>query len=134
MQDRPATARAAGSRAGWSVSASPEQQAPCQRTAARRNHGDLVSAAQLPGAGAVLELQHGFVQEAQPVQSPAGQLPALGAQGERAVAHNGASLVEERADFTAAAEAERFQSDEGQEAESVVEFGEVHIGRGQVGA
>src|SRR5690606_23492519 len=110
-----------------------EKQTARQWSAAGRHHGDLVPSPQLASARPVLQLEDGLVQEPEPVQPSTGQLPALGVQRQPAVMGDGAALVEEGTHLAALAEAEGLQPHQGQEAEAVVEFGEVDVGGGEVG-
>ena len=65
------------------------------------------------------------------MQSARRELAARGVEGERPVAGDAGAPLDKVAAFAGAAELQRFEPQHGQVAESVVDLGHVHVGRGE---
>jgi len=89
---------------------------------------DLTLAALAP------QLHRGFVQETEAVQTAGGELPAVRIEGEFSLQRDAAAALDERARLALAAEAESLEPTHRDEAEAVVEFGDVDIPRPEIAA
>ena len=77
---------------------------------------------------------HASCRNPKPWSRPGGQLAAVGVQRQLAVEGDARAALDERAALALAAEAERLEPRHGEEAEPVVELGDVDVGGREVGA
>ncbi len=110
-----------------------EQTAP-ERTAAGADHRHLGAARDLALVAAFPQLDARFVQESVAVQASGRQLTAVRVQGDVPVEGDPFAPVDEWTTFAVTAEAQRFEPRQRDEAEPVVQLGDVDISRLQIGA
>ena len=79
-------------------------------------------------AGLAAHLEDGLVDEAEAVEPAGRQLAAVGVERQLALARDAVAALDERAALALAAEAERLEPRHGEEAEAVVELGDVDVG------
>ncbi len=84
--------------------------------------------------GLASQLQAGLVQHPVPVHATRRQLTPVGVEGELTVERDAGAALDERPRLAVTAEPERLEPRQGQEREPVVELGDVHVGRLEIGA
>src|SRR5580658_538103 len=103
-----------------------EQNAAAPEAAPRRGDGHL-GPGNLATSRLTAELEHGFVEQPEPVQATGGELAAVRVEREVAAERDPVPPVHECAGLSLSAEAECLQPGQREDGESVVELGHVHV-------
>ena len=111
-----------------------EEQGAGDRAAAVGDGRDLDVLRDLALAGLAAQLEDGLVDEPEAVEPAGRQLAAVGVERQLALAGDAVAALDERAALALAAEAERLEPRHGEEAEAVVELGDVDVAGLEVGA